>query len=105
MITSLRARLFAHPAAFSLGAGLVAGVVTFRWAFDEAIELQDAVLLQVGALAAADRASNNLPPQPGVDAEARVVVAEVPPSAGTPDALLPLPAGVPDGMHTLKIEA
>lgn len=105
MITSLRARLFAALAAFILVAGLVAGVVTFRWAFEEAIELQDAVLLQVGALAAADRANDNLPPQQGVDAEARVVVQELPPSAGTSETLLPLPAEVRDGMHTLDIGA
>lgn len=105
MIASLRARLFAVLAAFILVAGLVAGVVTFRWAFEEAIELQDAVLLQVGALAAADRANNNLPPQEGVDDEARVVVQELPPSAGTSEVLLPLPAEVADGMHTLDIGA
>lgn len=105
MITSLRARLFAALAAFILVAGLVAGVVTFRWAFEEAIELQDAVLLQVGALAAADRANNNLPPQQGVDAEARVLVQELPAPAGTSEALLPLPAELPDGMHTFDIGA
>jgi two-component system OmpR family sensor kinase len=105
MITSLRARLFAALAAFILVAGLVAGVVTFRWAFDEAIELQDAVLLQVAALVVANRANNDLPAQLGVDAEARVVVQELPPPADITDALLPLPAQIPDGMHTLDIGA
>jgi two-component system, OmpR family, sensor kinase len=105
MMASLRARLFAALAASILVAGLAAGVATFRWAFDEAIELQDAVLLQVGALAAANRANNDLPPQLGVDAEARVVVQELPPPAGMTDALLPLPAQTPDGMHTLDIGA
>jgi two-component system, OmpR family, sensor kinase len=105
MIGSLRARLFAALAAFILMAGVVAGVVTFRWAFDQAIELQDAVLLQVGALAAANRANNNLPPQLGVDAEARVVVQEPPAPAGTSDASLPVSAEVPDGMQTIDIGA
>jgi two-component system OmpR family sensor kinase len=101
----LRARLFAAVAAFILVAGLVAGLATFRWAFEEAIELQDAVLLQVGALVAANRATNDLPPQLDVDDEARVVVQELPPPADTTDALLPLPAQTPDGMHTLDIGA
>ena len=102
MITSLRARLFAALAAFILVAGMVAGVVTFRWAFEEAIELQDAVLLQVGALAAANRENNSLPPQQGVDDEARVIVQELPPPEPSA-ALLPLRAEVPDGMHTLAV--
>jgi Histidine kinase-, DNA gyrase B-, and HSP90-like ATPase len=38
--------------------GLAAGGVAFRWAFDKAIELQDALLLQIGSLAISGR----LPP-------------------------------------------
>ncbi len=102
---SLRARLFVGLAAFVLMAGLAAGVVTFRWAFAEAIELQDAILLQVGTLAAANRLQTDLPPQSGVDAEARVVIEELHPpqaaAAAAGRALLPLPPDISDGLQTI----
>jgi two-component system, OmpR family, sensor kinase len=108
MMSSLRARLFAGLAAFILMTGLAAGIFTFRWAFDEAIELQDAVLLQVGALAAGNRPQTELPAQRGVDTEARVVVEELrrPQDAGSnANAALPLPADVSDGLQTIGLGA
>jgi hypothetical protein len=44
MMRSLRGRLFVALAAFILITGVIAGVVTFNWAYDEALEAQDAVL-------------------------------------------------------------
>jgi two-component system, OmpR family, sensor kinase len=105
MISSLRARLFVGLAAFILIAGSVAGLVTFHWAFEEAIELQDALLLQVGALAAANRSqAADLPPDEGVDVDSRVVIEELRQPLGSGsmhDAPLPLRADVADGLHTV----
>jgi hypothetical protein len=50
-MASLRARLFAGLALLAVATGLAAGGLAFRWAFQEAIELQDAILVQVGELA------------------------------------------------------
>jgi two-component system OmpR family sensor kinase len=104
MMRSLRGRLFIGLAVFVLMTGVAAGVVTFVWAFDEAIELQDAILLQVGALAAGNRLHMDPGAQPGVDAEARVVIEELPSTEETPPpraSLLPLPANVPEGLQTV----
>ena len=103
-MSSLRARLFVGLAAFILMTGLAAGVMTFSWAFDEAIELQDAILLQVGALAAANRLQHELPAERGVDAVSRVVIEDLvqPQETGsTENSLLPLPANVADGLQTI----
>jgi two-component system, OmpR family, sensor kinase len=103
-MSSLRTRLFVGLAAFILVTGVAAGVFMFRWAFDEAIELQDAILLQVGALAAASRPQTELALQGDVDSEARVVVEELGRPQDTPStehSLLPLPADIIDGLHTI----
>lgn len=50
MIRSLRARLFISLTAVVLLTGLVGGVFAHRWAFDEAIETQDSVLIQIAGL-------------------------------------------------------
>ncbi len=80
MISSLRTRLFAAIAAFILATGLAAGALAFRWAFAEAIELQDAILLQIGALAVYHRFDAAPPVERGVDAEARVTIEELNPT-------------------------
>ena len=43
MMASLQARLLVALTALVLLAGAIAGVVGFRWAFQEANELQDAI--------------------------------------------------------------
>jgi two-component system, OmpR family, sensor kinase len=104
MMSSLSARLFVGLAAFILMTGLAAGVITFRWAFSEAIELQDAILRQVGALAAGNRLQIGLPAERDIDAEARVVVEELrqPQEASSTERTLPpLVVDVPDGLHTI----
>ncbi|QPF89228.1 sensor histidine kinase [Bradyrhizobium commune] len=50
MIRSLRGRLFVSLTAVVLLTGLAGGVFAHRWAFDEAIETQDSVLIQIAGL-------------------------------------------------------
>jgi two-component system, OmpR family, sensor kinase len=91
---------------------IVAGVFSFLSALDEAHELQDDVLRQVGQLMDRQRLS----PVPattdtrvkGADEESRVIVqrlGEGSPSPVDVDAgeTLPLPATLSDGLHTLEV--
>jgi two-component system OmpR family sensor kinase len=50
MTRSLRARLFVGLTAIILLAGCIGGVFAYIWAFDEAIEMQDSILIQIGSL-------------------------------------------------------
>ena len=50
MTRSLRARLFVGLTAVILLAGCLGGGLTYLWAFDEAIEMQDSTLIQIGSL-------------------------------------------------------
>ena len=108
-MASLRNRLIVGIGAFVLVTGLVAGGVAFKWSFDEAIELQDSVLVQIGTLVA--NRDVQLPPSTGapVDSEARIAIAELSKagvnSAGSNQASEPmlagLPADLPDGLQTI----
>lgn len=103
LISSLRGRLFAGLTVFIVGTGLAAGYLAFRWAFDEAIELQDSVLLQVASLAAKNRLTDH-PGDTGVDEEARLVVDELTPrpDEAAPGARHPrLPSDLPEGLQTV----
>jgi two-component system OmpR family sensor kinase len=105
MMTSLRARLFVGLAVLVLAMGLAAGGLTFRWAFQEAIELQDAILLQIGMLAVKNHFRPELIPLSGVDAESRVAIEELDgaPASGQDGISLPsLPANLPDGLQTIS---
>jgi two-component system, OmpR family, sensor kinase len=102
MMASLRARLYAGLAAIILVTGLAAGVTAFRWAYDEAIELQDAVLLQIGALAVNNRIQTGPVIEDGIDADTRVIIEEL--EQSTPDVNTGLPRlsdDIPDGLQTL----
>jgi len=77
MISSLRGRLFTGLTVVIVGMALAAGYFAYRWAFDEAIELQDAILLQVGSLAAKNHLSTTLPSEGNVDGEAQVIIEEI----------------------------
>jgi two-component system OmpR family sensor kinase len=104
-MTSLRARLFVGLAVVVLVTGLSAGGLAFRWAFDEAIELQDAILVQVGTLASRNRYQSDVPVAGGVDAEARVVIEEldsVPGNTQGKTRTQPLPAGLANGLQTIS---
>jgi two-component system OmpR family sensor kinase len=50
MINSLRGRLFISLTTIVLLTGLVGGIFAHQWAFDEAIETQDSVLIQIAGL-------------------------------------------------------
>jgi two-component system, OmpR family, sensor kinase len=76
MTNSLRARLFVGLTAIILVAGCLGGVFAYVWAFDEAIEMQDSILIQIGSLlqngsVKSDRSLH------GIDAEAEVDVEEL----------------------------
>ena len=104
LISSLRSRLFVGLTVFIVGTGLAAGYLAFRWAFEEAIELQDAILLQVGSLAAKNRLTD-LPPEGNIDGEARVSIEELTPPAGDPapaSSLPRLPQDLRDGLRPLR---
>ena len=76
MTASLRARLFVGLTAVILLAGCISGAFTYLWAFDEAIEMQDSVLIQVGGLLQSGSVKSNQTLR-GIDADAEVDVVEL----------------------------
>jgi two-component system OmpR family sensor kinase len=94
MMDSLRGRLFLGLTVLIVAIALGAGVLAFTWAFDEAIELQDSVLIQIGAIAGNAHFDNNAAAGNDVDAEAKVVIEEID-DAPDRQSLRPLP----DGLH------
>lgn len=104
LIASLRGRLFAGLAVFVVGTALVAGYLAFRWAFDEAIELQDAILLQVGSLAANNRLEGRLPSEGNIDGEAQLLIQDLQPRNATGNSGTThygLPSDLSDGLQTI----
>jgi two-component system OmpR family sensor kinase len=80
MIPSLRGRLFVGLTAMVAVACAAAGLFAFRYAFHEAIEMQDATLTQIAALAIDGRFETKMTPAApgnGVDAENRLVIEEL----------------------------
>ncbi len=51
MIRSLRGRLFIGLTAIIMTTGAIGGIFAYKWAFDEAAEIQDSVLIQLASLA------------------------------------------------------
>jgi two-component system OmpR family sensor kinase len=82
MIDSLRGRLFIGLTVTVAVAA--AGLFAFRYAYDEAIEGQDATLTQVGALAVEGHFDQHMTPSSGIDPENRLVIETLP--ARTPSA-------------------
>jgi two-component system OmpR family sensor kinase len=104
MIKSLRTRLLCGLGFLIITSCVGAGVWEFRRSFHEAIELQDAILLQIGFIAIRNHALNDFTPQPSIDTEARVVVRQFPdPFAATQtgSGFPSLPTDLQDGLHTL----
>jgi len=98
---SLRGRLLIGLTLMIVSTGLVAGAVGFQWAFDEAIEMQDSILTQIGALALNTRFQNDAPINSGVDAEAQVTIEELGDRpGGTSDARSLW--GLQDGLHVVS---
>jgi two-component system, OmpR family, sensor kinase len=77
MTHSLRGRLLIGLTLMIVSTGVVAGAVGFQWAFDEAIEMQDSILTQIGALALDTRFHNDASINSGVDPEAQVTMEEL----------------------------
>lgn len=71
MIRSLRGRLFAGLTAIILLTGIVGGLFAHHWAFNEAIEMQDSVLIQIAGLVQAGALSGGRELH-GVDEDAEV---------------------------------
>jgi two-component system OmpR family sensor kinase len=74
----------------------------FRWAYSEALEVQDAVLLEVGAVAASNRLHTEPTPESGVHRDDRVVIEELPAPMETSPVgpVLPVLPGSGDGLQT-----
>jgi len=73
---SLRARLFVGLTVVILLAGCLGGVATYLWAFDEAIEMQDSTLVQIGSLLQNGAVKSDAVLH-GIDADAEVNVIEL----------------------------
>ncbi|MBN8981186.1 MAG: histidine kinase [Rhizobiales bacterium] len=100
MMNSLRTRLFAGVTSFVILAALVTSYVTFKWAYTEAIELQDDVLLQVGGIAQSNRVSTEPSAEQTVDEEARIRIDEF--DAATPSTKVLAARNLPDGLYTIN---
>jgi two-component system, OmpR family, sensor kinase len=97
MMDSLRGRLFVGLTILIVATALGAGVFAFNWAFDEAIELQDSILIQIGAIAGYAHFENNAAAGNDVDAEAKVVIEEID-DAQDGQSL----GALPDGLHVVS---
>jgi two-component system OmpR family sensor kinase len=100
MTKSLRARLFVGLTAVILLAGCIGGAFTYLWAFDEAIEMQDSTLIQIGSLLqnGSVKSDQSLG---GVDADAEVDITELgtAPHGSAEERLL---WSLQDGLHVVS---
>ncbi|MGY3356317.1 two-component system OmpR family sensor kinase [Bradyrhizobium sp. GM0.4] len=78
MTRSLRGRLFTGLTAIIVLTGAAGGTLAYLWAYNEAIEMQDSVLTQIGAFAM-NASTRQSQPVGGVDAESEVVLLELGP--------------------------
>lgn len=76
MIKSLRGRLFAGLTAIIIATGVIGGLFAYLWAFEEAMELQDSVLMQLASLAQNGGFAGGQPLQ-GVEEDTEVWVIEL----------------------------
>lgn len=98
MIRSLRGRLFIGLTATILLTGSIAGAFAYKWAFDEAIEIQDSALIEIASLARSG-VSNASPPVPEIEENAQVRLIDLGKTpGGTPDERRLF--GLKDGLHT-----
>jgi two-component system OmpR family sensor kinase len=98
---SLRARLFVGLTAVILLAGCLGGVATYLWAFDEAIEMQDSTLIQIGSLLQNGGVKSDASLH-GIDADAEVDVIELGTAPHGPSEELQL-WSLPDGLRLAKL--
>jgi two-component system OmpR family sensor kinase len=105
MIRSLRTRLLWGLGVLIVASCVGAGVWEFKRSFHEAIELQDAILLQIGFIAIRNHALNDFTPQPAIDTEARIVIRQIPDQSEASEAgsaFPKVPTNLQDGLHTLQ---
>jgi two-component system, OmpR family, sensor kinase len=97
MIRSLRGRLFVGVTAIIILTGTIGGGFAYRWAFEEAIEMQDSTLIQIASLAQDDGFKGRQALH-GVDDDADVWIMELgtASSGARDDARL---LGFADGLH------
>ncbi|MGY8664283.1 ATP-binding protein [Bradyrhizobium sp. UFLA05-109] len=76
MIESLRGRLLIGLAAIIIVTSAVGGTFAYMWAYSEAIEIQDSVLMQIGTFALSAPLRQSAPVR-GVDADSEVAVVEL----------------------------
>jgi two-component system, OmpR family, sensor kinase len=76
MIRSLRGRLFVGLTAIILLTGATGSMFAYRWAFGEAIEIQDSILIQLASLAQSGAISNGQPLH-GVEEDTEVWLIEL----------------------------
>jgi two-component system, OmpR family, sensor kinase len=100
-MSSLRARLFLSLTVITVVTALIGGGLAFRWAFREAIELQDSILDQIAVLTDNARFQDNALDKIVVDSDARFIIRELDASGAetiNPRSLRDLP----DGLHNVQ---
>ena len=98
MIGSLRGRLFVGLTAMIVLTGGIGGIFAYRWAFDEAIEIQDSALIQIANLAQNGSFDGNKPlPEIEEDAQVRLIELGNRPHGASDERQL---FGLKDGLHT-----
>ena len=100
MIASLRGRLLIGLTALIVLTGAIGGVFAYRWAFDEAIEIQDSALIQIASLAQ-NGSINGGRPSPEIEEDAQVRLIElgnIPHGTSDERQLF----GLKDGFHTAR---
>jgi two-component system, OmpR family, sensor kinase len=76
MIRSLRGRLFVGLMVIIVLTGAVGGLFAYKWAFDEAMEIQDSVLIQLASLAQSGGFSGGQPLH-GIEEDSEVQIIEL----------------------------
>ena len=98
MIGSLRGRLFIGLTAMIVLTGAIGGLFAYKWAFDEAIEIQDSALIQIASLAQIGSFNGGRPfPEIEEDAQVRLIeLGDIPHGTSDQRQLF----GLKDGLHT-----
>lgn len=104
LTNSLQFKLSFSIAICILGFALIAGMVAFKSAYDEAHELQDDVLRQVSGFITQDSLSSNALSNGEYDkvgdAESHIIIKQL----GNTSGLLSIPPSTFDGLHSLQID-
>jgi two-component system, OmpR family, sensor kinase len=100
-MASLRARLFLILTVLIILTGIGAGGLAFSWALEEAIELQDGILVQIATLADNARFPENALAETVVDSDARFIIQELD-DGGAAANNSPQLRDLPDGLHTVS---